>query len=81
MKKRKTQREIGTIEGIILVIDIARNNSVLATEIGWLIRDSALTISEMKKYNNELLKQWQEDDSYWGEFKAWLEQNEKRYEV
>ena len=75
----KCDVKIGTIEGIILTIDLARNSYISATEIGWLIRDSALSLSEMKKYNKELLEQWKEDTAYWGEIKSWLDYNEERY--
>jgi hypothetical protein len=58
--KRKSQREIGTIEGIISVIDLMRINYVGHNALEWIIRDTRITTKEMKKYGKESYENWKE---------------------
>ena len=78
--KRKTQREIGMIEGIILAIDLARMNYFNHEQLEWLIIDSALTTKEMKKYGKDTFDLWKDDPNYWETLKYALKENDKKFQ-
>ncbi len=78
--KRKTQREIGMIEGIILAIDLARMKYFNHEQLEWLIRDSALTTKELKKYGKDTFDLWKDDPKYWETLKYALKENDKKFQ-
>ena len=77
MKKRKTQREIGVIEGIILAVDSMKTNMISYPEIEWIIESTDLSMDEMKKYNPDILKIWEEDEDFINSVKNSLIKNNK----